>query len=76
MSRLIPDEKVLGDVEARFFLRFQPNGAEAEKGPFGLSAQTDVRFTAREFRVRLTGARLAPWRVGHFTLDGSPGGRR
>jgi hypothetical protein len=76
VTRIIPDEKTLGDVTAQVFLRFQPNGPETAKGPFTLKSQTDVRFVARELRVRLTGARLAPWRVGRFKLEGAPGGTR
>lgn len=74
--RLIPDEKRLGDVDATFFVRFQPEGEERAFGPFALAPETDVRFTARAFRVRLTGKRLAAWRVGDFKLEGALGGRR
>ena len=73
---IIPDEAVLGDVDATFYLRFQPNGPETTYGPKTLTARTNARFTAREFRVRFTGARLAPWRVGSFQLDGNLRGRR
>lgn len=76
VSRLLPDEKVSGEVEARFFLRFAPNGPETAKGPYALRPETCVRFTAREFRLRLTGAPRKAWRVGHFRLDGEPGSRR
>jgi hypothetical protein len=76
VTRIIPDEKTLGDVAAKVFLRFKPKGPETVKGPFSLRPQTDVRFTARELRVRLTGARLAAWRVGRFKLDGVLGGTR
>jgi hypothetical protein len=76
VTRIIPDEQTLGDVTAQVFLRFQPKGPETAKGPFSLKAETDVRFTGRAIRVRLTGARLAAWRVGRFKLDGTLGGSR
>lgn len=76
VTRIIPDEHTLGDVTAQVFLRFQPKGPETVQGPFSLKAETDVRFTSRAMRVRLTGARLAPWRVGRFKLDGVLGGSR
>jgi hypothetical protein len=70
VTKIIPDEHILGDVEMTVFTRFQPKGEEFVEGPFTLSDETDCRFQAREMRVRYTGTRLAPWRVGHFRLDG------
>jgi hypothetical protein len=73
---LYPDEAVGGQVRARFKLRFEPNGAEGEAGPYTLSPKTDVRFTARQAALRLEGVAPADWRVGAFRLDVTPAGLR
>jgi hypothetical protein len=70
VSKIIPDERTVGDVEMTVFTRFQPKGTEYTEGPFTLTEETDCRFQAREMRVRYSGVRLAPWRVGHFRLEG------
>lgn len=75
-NELIPDEKTSGQVTATFLLRFQPNGDEYSYGPYSLSAQTDVRFEARQVMVEFTGAALADWRVGVPRLDLVAGGQR
>ena len=76
VTGLIPDEVTQGDVTATFATRFYPNGTEREYGPFSMSNPTSVRFTGRQVRVRLTGARLADWRIGTMRVDAVPGGRR
>jgi hypothetical protein len=73
---LIPDEQILGDVAATFYGRMQPNESELVHGPYSPTVKTDVRFTARLARMRLTGARAADWRVGAFKLDLIMGGLR
>lgn len=72
VQKLIPDEKVLGQVEAMFFAAFQPMGTERTYGPYPLLAETNVRFTGRQIRVRLAEA-IAPasFLDGSFVLDGS-----
>lgn len=74
--KIIPDEKTLGDVDCTFYLKFEPEAVESTYGPVTLTDYTDVRFTARSFRVRMTGTLLAPWRVGNFQLEGVQGGSR
>lgn len=76
---LIPDETLLGDVTAQFFVRFHPTGAEETFGAspaFTVANPTNVRFTGRQMRMRLTGAADSDWRVGGFRLQVRPGGRR
>lgn len=75
-SALIPDEETLGEVEASFKVRLQPNSAEFVAGPYGLSAKTDVRFTGRQVAIRYEGVAGTDWRVGSFRLDVTPGGKR
>lgn len=75
MLYLIPDDKTVGDVEATLFMKFYPDGAETEFGPFTLSEQTSIRQTARQVRLRMTQVNPG-WRVGVPRLDVVPGGRR
>ncbi len=74
--KVYPDERTLGDSDVTFLTRFRPNGDESEFGPYSLSEETDVRFTAREVRVRITGTRLAAAAVGRFKLEGRESSRR
>lgn len=77
VQRIVPDEKTLGDVEARLFGAIFPTDAETEYGPYTLTAPTGVRFTARQVRLRCEEAREgADWRLGTTRLGVIPGGRR
>lgn len=73
---LIPDETTQGDTTATFKTLFHPNDVERSYGPYTLANPTPVRFTGRQVRMRIVGARLADWRVGVPRLDVRPGGRR
>ncbi len=73
---LYPDEAVTGDVSVTIKTRFSPNAGEVSHGPYTLAPKTDFRVTARQVSVRYEGARLAPWRVGAFRMDVTPGGLR
>lgn len=76
VQRIVPDEKTLGDVEATFFTSMYPTAAETERGPYSLANPTNVRFTARQSRLRLTQVNETSWRVGTMRLGVIPGGRR
>lgn len=76
VTKVIPDELTQGDVNLTFKTRFYPNDAETSHGPFTTSNPTPVRFTGRQLRMRVEGARLADFRVGNMRLDIMPGGRR
>lgn len=73
---LMPDDKTVGDVTARFFVRFAPDGSETQYGPYPLSARTDLRFGGRQLRVRFDGARSVGWRIGAPRLDVTEAGPR
>ena len=53
VQKMIPDERVLGQVEATFYAAFQPMGDERTYGPYTLGAETNVRVTGRQIRVKL-----------------------
>jgi hypothetical protein len=73
---LRPDERAQGDVEARFYARFHPNGEERAYGPYAMGLPTSCRFAGRQVRMRLEATRNADWRVGVMTLDVRPAGLR
>ncbi len=74
-TMLIPDEKTQGQVTATFKTRFYPNDTERSYGPYSMSNPTDVRFTGRQIRMRITGT-ATDWRLGVPLLDMKPGGLR
>jgi len=73
---LYPDELTQGDVTATFKSRFYPNGTERSYGPYSMATPTSVRFTGRQIRMRVEGAKLADWRVGTMRVDLMPRGKR
>lgn len=76
VTHLYPDEKTQGDVTTTFKTRFYPNDAERSYGPYTMTAPTSVRFTGRQIRMRVEGARLADWRVGVMRVEAKPRGAR
>lgn len=72
----IPEGRVLLD----FKTRFQPQGEETSFGPYEVKPQTDVRFTGRQMRMRVTviddpeGAKDV--RIGTMRVLAGSGGRR
>lgn len=76
VTSLIPDEQTQGDVTATFKTRNYPNGPETSYGPYSLDDPTDVRFTGRQVRMRVTGNNATDWRVGINRLDVRPRGKR
>jgi hypothetical protein len=76
VREMIPDEKTQGDVQATFYGRDAPNGAETTFGPYTMDEFTQVRFAARQAKLRVTGAVATSWRWGTPRLDVVAGGRR
>jgi hypothetical protein len=77
VQRIVPDEKNLGDVRARFYTGFFPTETEVERGPYTLTNPTSVRFAARQVRLRLEEASAGEnWRIGVTRLGIIQEGRR
>jgi len=76
VNNLIPDERNQGDVEVTFKTRFHPNDTSRTYGPYNLSNPTSVRFTGRQIRMRVEGAKNVCWRSGIMRIEATPGGRR
>lgn len=76
VRELVPDEKTAGDVDVTFYAADTPNGAETTYGPFTPAGFTNVRFAARQARMRVTGDQATGWRWGSPRLDVVDGGRR
>ena len=76
VTKMIPDEKTQGDVDATFKSRFYPNDVERTYGPYNMSNPTSLRFTGRQVRMRIEGVNADDWRVGINRLEVKQGGRR
>jgi hypothetical protein len=76
VRKLVPDERTAGDVRAAFRMRFYPNAVETTAGPYEMASPTDVRFTARQVRMRIEATRNADWRVGTMRLEAVAGSGR
>jgi hypothetical protein len=75
-TSMIPDERTQGDVQISFKTRYYPTSAESTFGPYTLSEPTDMRFSARQFKMRIEAVKNAPWRVGTMRIDAIEDGRR
>jgi hypothetical protein len=76
VTSLIPDEKTRGQCSATFKARFYPNDTERTYGPYPMGTPSSVRFTGRQIRLRVEGARLADWRWGVPRIEAVQGGKR
>lgn len=75
-TQLVPDDASVGDVNATFYGRLNPDAEESTYGPYTLTAKTDIRFVSRVLRVRFSGVNPVNWRVGAPNLELMPGGER
>jgi hypothetical protein len=76
VRQVIPDEQTLGEVVVSFKTRMYPTSDESTFGPYTAAQPTDVRFSARQVKVRYTGNVLADWRVGITRLEAVASGQR
>lgn len=76
MTKMIPDDKTLGDTAVTIFGREYPTAAERTFGPYTSANPTSVRVAARQVRVRISQATADDWRVGVLRFEGVPGERR
>jgi hypothetical protein len=76
VRRIIPDEKTLGDTQAKLYTALYPTATETANGPYTLANPTSVRVSARQVRLRVEEVRPGDWRVGVPRLDVVPGGLR
>jgi hypothetical protein len=67
VTQVMPDAKEgLDSISFRFFTRLTPDGAETERGPYTPRSDgyMDVRFSARDVRVRVEATADGDWGVG------------
>jgi hypothetical protein len=76
ISAYVPDEKTAGGVTLTLKGRNYPNAAETSYGPFTAANPRSLRITARQLKVRYTGAGSADWRIGLPRLEVQAGSRR
>jgi len=74
--QLVPDELTQGEVSMTFKTKFYPNGEETSFGPYTMSNPTDVRFTARQVKMRVESHGNDSWRLGIPRLEAVQGGKR
>lgn len=75
---MVQDEKTVGDVTVSFRTRFYPNSAETVLASTTLTSTgfADLRFTARQAEIVVTGSAATNWRWGTPRLDVKQGGKR
>jgi hypothetical protein len=76
VTKIIPDESTLGDVQVRFSSRLYPTADERSFGPYSMANPTSVRINGRQVSVKVEGARNADWRVGTIRFEGTAGSKR
>ena len=76
ITKIIPDENTLGDVQVRFASRLYPTADERSFGPYSMANPTSVRINGRQASVKVEGARNADWRVGTIRFEGTAGSKR
>jgi hypothetical protein len=69
VRKIIPDVNNLGDVEVSFLTHIYPNDTAVTVAGAGITAQTDVRFSARSVSVQFNGLDNTDFRVGNFRFD-------
>ncbi len=75
-TRMAPDENTRGDVDLSFRAKMYPNGPERVFGPYAPGLPTNLRFTARQVSLRITGNRNTRWRWGIPKVTVEQRGRR
>jgi hypothetical protein len=76
ITKIIPDENTLGDVQVKFSSRLYPTAEERSFGPYSMANPTSVRINGRQVSVRVEGARSADWRIGNIRFEGQAGSKR
>jgi hypothetical protein len=76
ITQVIPDEVTQGDVSLTFKTRFYPNDVERSYGPYNPANPTSVRFSGRQFRMRIDGTELSSWKVGTMRVEAKTMGKR
>jgi hypothetical protein len=73
---LYPDEETLAQTTISFKTRPYPTATETTHGPYTMANPTSVRFSGRQFRMRVTSTGDVEWRLGVPRLDVITGGKR
>lgn len=75
-KKFIPDERSAGEVETTFLTRYHPNDTERSYGPFLSGTPTSVRFSGRQFRIKIDAVPDKDWRWGVPRLEVAQRGTR
>ena len=74
--RVYTDEATQGGVTFTFKTKRHPNDTQSTHGPYTPANPMAVRFTGRQFTMRVDGDVGEDWRVGVQRVEGEPRGRR
>jgi len=75
-KRVYTDEATQGGVKFTFKTKRHPNGPETVSPPYSPENPMGVRFTGRQFVMRVEGNEGEDWRVGVQRVEVEPRGRR
>ena len=76
VRKIVPDVSAPGNVTVSFATHIYPNDGGMAFGPYALSAQTDVRFSARSVSVGFNAADGSDFRIGGFRFEVTARGMR
>lgn len=76
VTKLIPDEETLASTTLTFKTKPYPTATATTHGPYTMAEPTSVRFSGREFVLRVAPSGESDWRFGVPRLEMREGGRR
>ena len=77
VTKLFPDTQDSGELDFTFKTREYPTSSETTYGPYTAANPTSVRFSGRQFKVRVEPVDAsADWRSGLHRLEITKGGER
>lgn len=76
VMQIIPDQQDSGELAFTFKTKEYPNGSETTHAVVTAANPTDVRFSGRQFKMKVAPVSNADWRCGVQRLDVMMGGKR
>jgi hypothetical protein len=76
VRELVPDEDTLGQAQVSFIAADSPTGSETTYGPYTAAEITQVRFAARQVKIKVEFVNPLRAKWGNPRLDVIEGGRR
>lgn len=76
VQRVLPDARVIGDLQLTMYGAFDQTSVERTYGPYSLSQPTPIQIVARQIRFRISELVQEGWRIGTFKLGVRESSRR